>query len=67
VELELHSFVTSALGGGKWSSFPAFFTAGESARKMDETESLSGDFGEEKNLSSLPGIKSRFIGLPALA
>jgi hypothetical protein len=46
---------------------PALFTVGESSRKVSGAESRSVCFREEENLSSLPELKTRFVGLSALA
>jgi hypothetical protein len=65
-------FLESALDGGEWSaSRPYRFTPFETApqyplyRRLFGPQSRSGRYGEDKNLSSLPGLEPRLLGLPA--
>jgi hypothetical protein len=64
VDVQLHSFITSALGGGEWSaSHPGRFTPSERAprypldRRPGGLHSHSGRGGEEKNSQSPLGIE----------
>jgi hypothetical protein len=55
VEVQLHSFLTSALLGGEWSaSRTSRFTSGESHQCVPEP-----------NLFPLPGIEPQLVRLPA--
>jgi hypothetical protein len=67
VELYLHAFLTSALGGSEWSaSRPSRFTPGKSPwypsdRRLGGPQNRSGGGGEEKNLQPLPGLEPPII------
>jgi len=57
VEIQVHTFLTSALDGGKWSaSHPCRFTPGEKSpedRRLGGPQSQCGGGGEEKKIPSL--------------
>ena len=66
VEVQLHSFFTSALNGSgqPYTPAPATLPPGKQPRHplnqmLDWPQSQSGDFGEEKNLLSLSRFKPR--------
>ena len=65
VEVQLHSFLTSALDGSVWSVYARpLDPRGKSPRypmnkRLGEPMSRSGLFGKEKNLLPLPGFYSR--------
>jgi hypothetical protein len=62
-EVQVHSFLASALRGNKWSTAcPSPFTLRKNSRyPLNKREggpySQSGHFGEEKNLMSLPRVQ----------
>jgi hypothetical protein len=60
VEIQLHAFVTSVLGGGEWSASHSgdFIPLGKG---LGELQSRYGPEGEEKNAPSfpMPGIESQ--------
>ena len=69
VEAQLCSFLTFALGRGEWpvSWSSLILPQGKClqyplSRRLGGTQS---QFGEERNLMLLPGIKPYFLGLPA--
>ena len=58
-EVQLHSFLTSALDEGEWSvSGPACVTTVKEP-PVGRLQSQSGRLKEEKHLSPLPGFKDR--------
>jgi len=68
VEVQLRSFLTSALEGGEWlASCPNCFTAGESAavtvrkRRLGRNHRRCGSFAEEENFSPPQGNKPRLL------
>jgi hypothetical protein len=67
MDIQLHTFLTSALDGGEWSvSRPDRFTKGNNRRypldrRLGGPQSQAGRGGEEKNSQPLPGIEIRFL------
>jgi len=67
VEVYIHSFLTTAVGGGEWStSFPCCCTPVKEPqyplnRRLDGAHSWSGHFGDEKNLLPLLGFKPQIV------
>ena len=58
LEVQLHSFLTSVLDGGEWSTYTGRFILRKEPwyplnRRMIGPHSRSGRFGEEENLFSL--------------
>ena len=65
-KIQLHSFITSALDGGKWSvsHFGRFVPVKERHllnKRLGGSQSRAGRFGEGKNLSPLSGFEPRTV------
>jgi hypothetical protein len=70
VEVQLHAFLTSAVGGEEWSaSLPGHFTPRERApgpwypldKRLGEPHSRYGCGDERKNFKTLPGFEPPII------
>jgi hypothetical protein len=70
VDVSIHIFLTSALGGGEWSaSRPCRFTAGERAPGAHWIEvwvgpTASMDDVEKRKFFTLPGLELQTLGRP---
>lgn len=62
VEVQLHPFLTSRLGGGEWSTCrPGRCTRGKEPWHILSRRLAGLHFAEEKDLLTLSGFESRFV------
>jgi hypothetical protein len=71
VEVQLHSFLTSALGEIEWSTFTSRPLCPSTKRPLyslnrilGQPRSLSGRLGEDRHILPLPSIGTQCLGLP---